>query len=213
LKIRLGILVSLLLLITFPYEGHSKAGPDEVITRLKSTYSDIKDLTADFTQKSIIIGFGEKVYKGRMYLKKPKMVRWDYSNPAKQNIFIKDEKVILYMPEEKQAIVQNLTNHPDAEPAMGLLSNIETWEEQFTVTGGDVIGNVINLTLLPKSMLLFDKALVEVDKETFYISKLTLFEKSGNMVSFNFSGIKTNSSLRDKLFDFRIPKGVEVLEY
>jgi len=62
-------------------------------------------------------------------------------------------------------------------------------------------------------MLLFDKALVEVDKETFYISKLTLFEKSGNMVSFNFSGIKTNSGLRDKLFDFRIPKGVEVLEY
>ncbi|MBI5756605.1 MAG: outer membrane lipoprotein carrier protein LolA [Nitrospirae bacterium] len=186
---------------------------DEILDRLQSTYRDVHDLTADFVQRSSIQGFEEKVFKGKLYLKKPKLARWDYTKPVKQNIFIKDEKIILYFHEQKQAIVQKASDHPDAEPAMGLLSNIEKWQDMFTIKGEDIATDFFKMELYPKAMSMVEKVVVEIEKKTSHISKLTLYEKSGNKVSFDFSGIKFNTGLKDSLFDFKIPKGVEVLEY
>lgn len=200
-------------LLSFPSLGHGSIDAEEVIDRLKSTYREIGDMTADFTQRSSIQGFEEKVFGGRLYLKKPKMVRWDYSKPEKQNIYIRGDKVILYLPGQKQAIVQNLSENPDAEPALGLLSDIERWQDLFHIKGGDETADMFRLELRPKKMPRIEKALVEIHKETFYIQRLTLFEESGNRVSFDFSNIKPNGNLKESLFDFKIPRGVEVLEY
>ena len=181
--------------------------------RLQATYKDVKDITLDFTQKSAIEGFEEKVFEGRLYLKKTEQVRWDYLRPVKQNIYISGNRVILYLPEERQAIVQTLSGHPDAEPAMGLLSNIEKWNDLFFIRGDGEEGDFFKIELRPKTMFLIEKVQVRIHKKTYYISALTLFEKSGNQVSFKFSNIKTNSGLKDSLFDFKIPKGTEILEY
>lgn len=197
----------------FPSLGHGNVNTEEVIGRLKSTYRDVRDMTADFTQRSSIQGFEEKVFGGRLYLKKPKMVRWDYSKPEKQNVFIKGEKAILYLPGQKQAIVQNLSKNPDAEPALGLLSDIEIWQDLFHIIGEKETDDTFRLELRPKKMPQIEKVLVEIYKKTFYIHKLTLFEKSGNRVSFDFFNIQFNSNLKDGLFDFKIPNGVDVLEY
>ncbi len=96
---------------------------------------------------------------------------------------------------------------------MRLLSNIEKWEELFTIKGEEESEDSFRIELRPKTMLLIERVLVDISKKTFYINGLTLFEKSGNKVSFDFSDIKMNSGLKDSLFDFKIPKGVEVLEY
>lgn len=181
--------------------------------RLQTTYKDVKDITLDFTQKSSIEGFEEKVFEGRLYLKQPEQVRWDYLRPVKQIIYISGDKVILYLPEERQAIVQTLSGHPDAEPAMGLLSNIGKWNDLFSIRGDGEEGDLFKVELRPKTMLLIEKVLVGIHKKTHYISTMTLFEKSGNSVSFHFSNIRTNSGLKDGLFDFKIPKGTEILEY
>jgi outer membrane lipoprotein carrier protein len=117
------------------------------------------------------------------------------------------------VPEQRQAIVQAISDHPDAEPAMGLLSNIEKWEDMFSIKGEDETAEGFRMELSPKTMQLVEKVLVDIDKETFYIKGMTLFEKSGNKVSFNFSKIKINNGLKDSLFDFKIPKGTEMLEY
>ena len=203
----------LLLPVLFPSPGYAGVSTQEIMGRLQTTYRDVKDITTDFTQKSSIEGFEEKIFDGRLYLKKPNQIRWDYLRPVKQNIYITGDKVILYLPEEREAIVQTLSGHPDAEPAMGLLSNIEKWNDLFSIRGDGEEGDFFKIELRPKTMLLIEKVLVDIHKETHYISRLTLFEKSGNRVSFYFSNIKTNSGLKDSLFDFNIPKGTEILEY
>ena len=199
--------------VLFPSSGYGAVSTQEIMGRLQAAYRDVKDITLDFTQKSAIEGFEEKVFEGRLYLKKTEQVRWDYLRPVKQNIYISGDKVILYLPEERQAIVQTLSGHPDAEPAMGLLTNIEKWNDLFFIRGDGEEGDFFKIELRPKTMLLIEKVLVGIHKETHYISRLTLFEKSGSRVSFYFSNIKTNSGLKDSLFDFKIPKGTEILEY
>ncbi len=197
--------------------GQGGVFPDKIMSRLQSTYNNINDFTISFTQRSSIKGFGEKVFEGKLYIKKPKMIRWDYSRPLKQNIYINGKTAILYIPDQKQAIKQDLSRHPDAEPALGLLSNIGKWQDTFIIKSDDASGENVRLVLTPKNMATVEKVVVEIDTESYLINNLTIFEKSGekggNKVSFNFSNIKTNNSLKDKLFDFTIPKGVEVLEY
>lgn len=210
--------------IPSPLWGEGKAGPernrrseggisDDILTKVQATYRDVNDLTADFVQKSYIEGFDEKVFKGKLYLKKPKLARWDYTKPVKQNIVMNGDRIILYFHEQKQAIIQKASAHPDAEPAMGLLSNIEKWQESFTIKTEDTLGDFYKVELTPKTMMTVKKVVVEIGKKTSHIERLTLFEKSGNKVSFSFSGIKFNNGIKDSLFDFKIPRGVEVLEY
>ena len=78
----------LLLPVLFPSPGYGTVSTQEIMGRLQATYRDVKDITLGFTQKSSIEGFEEKVFEGRLYLKKPKRVRWDYLRPVKQNIYI-----------------------------------------------------------------------------------------------------------------------------
>ncbi|MEK6583530.1 MAG: outer membrane lipoprotein chaperone LolA [Nitrospirota bacterium] len=214
-----GCGVLLVVVIAFmPYslwggEKGEEGTSDDILIRVQATYRDVNDLTADFVQKTYIQGFDEKVFKGKLYLKKPRMARWDYTKPVKQNIVINGDRIILYMTEQKQAIIQKASAHPDAEPAMGILSNIEKWQESFTIKSEDTTGDFFRVELTPKSMTMVKKVVVEIGKKTSHIERLTLFEKSGNKVSFSFSGIKFNNGIKDSLFDFKIPRGVEVLEY
>src|SRR3990172_10606963 len=132
-----GVLLALMIaIIPSPLWGEGKGGgvpSTDLLKRVQSTYRDVNDLTADFVQQSYIEGFDAKSFRGKLFLKKPGMVRWDYTRPVKQNIIINGDKIILYFHEQKQAIIQKASAHPDAEPAMGLLSNIEKWEESFSV--------------------------------------------------------------------------------
>lgn len=202
-----------LILVTISFQTATAASTEEIMSRLQSTYSGIGDFTVSFTQRSSFKGLGEKVFEGKLYVKKPKMIRWDYLKPAKQNIFINGERAVLYIPDQKQAIKQDLSKNPDSEPALGLLSNIGTWQDIFTIKSEDPAGAGFQMILTPKNMVTVEKVLVEIDKESYLINRLTIFENGGNKVSFNFSNIKTNSGLKDKLFDFKIPKGIGVLEY
>ena len=185
----------------------------DILKKVQATYRDVNDFTADFVQQSYIQGFDAKNFKGKLYLKKPGLVRWDYIKPVKQNIIINGDTITLYFHEQKQAIIQKVSDHPDAEPAMGLLSNIEKWEDNFSVKSAEHSSDFFRLKLTPKTMTMVKEVIVEIDKETSYIKKLSLIENSGNKVSFSFSGIKFNSGIKDSLFDFRIPKGTEVLKY
>ena len=195
-------------------EGRGEGGPSaDILKRVQSTYRDVNDFTADFVQQSHIQGFDAKNFNGKLYLKKPGLARWDYIKPVKQSIIINGETITLYFHEQKQAIIQKVSDHPDAEPAMGLLSNIEKWEDSFSVKGEEPSADFFRLKLTPKTMTMVKEVIVEIDKETSYIKKLSLIENSGNKVSFSFSGIKFNSGIKDSLFDFRIPKGTEVLKY
>src|SRR3989304_4235556 len=135
-------------------EVRGEGGPSaDILKRVQLTYRDVNDFTADFVQQSKIQGFDAKNFKGRLYLKKPGLARWDYIKPVKQNIIINGETIPLYFHEQKQAIIQKVSDHPDAEPAMGLLSNIEKWEDNFIVKSGEPSVDFFRLKLAPRTMM------------------------------------------------------------
>ena len=83
----------------------------DVVKRLQSRYERTKDLEAEFKQSTRIEGFATPITSsGRMYVKKPGLLRWDYLDPTVEEIYVTGNDVMMYVPEHKQVLVGKLTH-------------------------------------------------------------------------------------------------------
>src|SRR2546422_9390937 len=86
----------------------------DLVKKVEARYQKTTDLTAEFSQTTDIKGFAKPLHSsGRVYIKRPGKLRRDYLAPTLEQIFVDNDKVQLYIPEHKQAMigqVSKLTN-------------------------------------------------------------------------------------------------------
>jgi outer membrane lipoprotein carrier protein len=195
----------------------------DVVKQLQARYEQTKDLQADFTQKTNIEGFERPVVSsGKVYIKKPGRLRWDYLNPAKEEIYVNQDDVKVYVPEHKQVLIGKLTQMAASQAPLELLQGAAKLDESFDVeptTGKKErgVGGIRLITLIPKSkeqesMRSIQRIVVEVFPKTYFIRTVSLYEISGNVATFEFSGLKPNLGLGHDVFDFKAPPDVEVVK-
>ncbi|MFO0708072.1 MAG: outer membrane lipoprotein carrier protein LolA [Nitrospira sp.] len=194
----------------------------EVAKQLQARYEKTKDLQADFTQKTRIEGFERPVLSsGKVYIKKPGRLRWDYLDPANEQIFVSHDDVKVYVPEHKQVLVGKLTHMAASQAPLELLQGAAKLEESFEVspaTGKERgAGGLRLLSLVPKGRETdparhVQRIVVEVFPKTYFIRTVWLHEISGNVATFEFSALKPNTGLGDEVFDFKAPADVEVVK-
>lgn len=194
----------------------------EVVKQLQARYEKTKDLQADFTQKTRIEGFERPVVSsGKVYIKKPGRLRWDYLDPSNEEIYVNHDTVKVYVPEHKQVLIGKLTQMAASKAPLELLQGAAKLEESFDVepTQGQErgVGGLRLLTLIPKakeqeSTRGVQRIVVEVFPKTYFIRTVTLHEANGNVATFEFSGLKPNLGLDRDLFDFKAPPDVEVVK-
>src|SRR5688572_4161512 len=106
----------------------------EVAGALQTKYDRVRDFTADFTQ--LHVGLLKKkgsVHSGKLQVKKPGKMRWDYTAPEKQ-LFVSDGSTIyLYVPADKQVTVSPVPKQ-DATSAMMFLTGKGNIVRDFAVT-------------------------------------------------------------------------------
>ena len=78
-------------------------------------------------------------------------------------------------------------------------------------------GGLPLVTLVPKpgpheSVQSMAKVVIEVQPNTYYLKTVAIYEKSGNVSTFEFTNLKANSGLKEDLFVFKVPPGVEVVQ-
>lgn len=194
----------------------------EVVKQLQARYEKTQDLQADFSQKTKIEGFERPVTSaGKVYIKKPGRLRWDYLDPATEQIYVNQEDVKVYVPEHKQVLVGKLTQMAASKAPLELLQGAAKLDESFEVepTMGKSrgVGGIPLITLIPKakdqeSTQTLQKIIVEVFPKTYYIRTVSLHEISGNVAVFEFSNLKSNLGLGSEVFDFKTPSDVEVVK-
>ena len=193
----------------------------EVVKQLQARYEKTKDLQADFSQKTKIEGFERPVTSaGKVYIKKPGRLRWDYLDPATEQIYVNQDDVKVYVPEHKQVLIGKLTQMAASKAPLELLQGAAKLDESFHIeptmgkdrgTGGTPL-----ITLIPKakeqeSTQNLQKIIVEVFPKTYFIRTVSLHEISGNVAVFEFSNLKPNLGLGNEVFDFKTPSDVEVV--
>jgi len=213
------ILVCLSVFILF-VSGPSAQGKEpvsaspEIVKKIQDRYQSTQSLEADFTQVNHYEGFANTfTSKGRLYIKRPGKLRWDYTNPTKQQVYVYENKVWVYVPEHQQAVLSPLAQENDSQLPIHLLSWAAQLEQEFEVHLDKGTETLAALTLIPKEARGGPKKItLEIDPKTALIQKITLNEENGNTTNFTFSQIKTNQALDDKWFVFIPPKGIEIIQ-
>ncbi len=187
----------------------------DLVKKIEARYQKTTDLTAEFTQTTAVRGFAAPIKSsGRVYLKRPGKLRWDYLDPTLEQIFVDNDRVQFYIPEHKQVMNGQLSKMANSQAPLQLLQGIGRLDDHYVVTaeGTKGIGGLPVLSLrLPEGGPDEPRIVVEVDAATHYLRRVELHDVNGNVSTFVFSGVKANTGLKDDVFTFTVPKGVEVI--
>lgn len=204
-----------------PVDERALQEVQEVVKKIQGRYEKTKDLQASFTQKTKIEGFSTPVTStGRFYIKKPGRLRWDYIEPATEEIYVNKDDVKMYVPEHKQVLVGKLTYMAASQAPLQLLQGVAKLDEEFdiapTANKERGAGGIPLLSLTPKEgraepERAIQRIVIEVQPKTYFLKTIALHEVSGNIATFEFAELKPNSGLNDDLFDFKTPPDVEVV--
>lgn len=193
---------------------------DDLVEKVDTRYAQIQDLQADFTQETIFEGFSTGfTSSGRLYLKKPGLLRWDYLHPSEEQIYVDGDQVMMYVPEHQQVVKGVLTQMAASKGPLALLQGVGKLSKQFTIlesSAGSKDGELPSLTLVPKptgnESPTIKKIVLKLFPDTYLIQTITLFEMSGNISRVMFDHIQLNTGLSPGLLKFEIPPDVVVVE-
>jgi outer membrane lipoprotein carrier protein len=204
-----------------PVDEKANQEVTEIVKKVQARYEKTKDLQADFTQKTRIEGFTTPVLSsGRVYIKKPGHLRWDYREPSVEEIYVNKDDVRMYVPEHKQVLVGKLTHMAASQAPLQLLQGVAKIDEEFDVQPAGQergAGGIRRVTLIPKAGRsepdrAIQRIVIEVQPKTYFLKTIALHEVSGNVATFEFMDLKPNSGLPDDLFEFKTPPDVEVVK-
>ena len=189
---------------------------DQLINSLQAKYNKLSSLAADFTQMYNAPGQKSRRESGRLLLRKPGKMRWDYTSPETK-LFVSDGKWIYeYIPADKYASRSAIKESGDMRAPFAFLlgrgnlrrdfRRIEFASEQPVKAGHRV------LRLIPKRTQDFRELLLEVEPGTLQLARLVLIDRNNARSDFLFSNVRENAPISESQFAFSAPAGVKVVE-
>jgi len=189
----------------------------DLVRKVEARYQTTTDLTAEFSQSTDIKGFAKPLQSsGRVYIKRPGKLRWDYLAPTLEQIFVENDKIQFYIPEHKQVMVGQLSKMANSQAPFQLLQGIGRLDRHYLVTaapdGAKGSGGLPLLSLTrPDDGPDQPRIVVEVDPGSHFLRRVELHDVNGNVSTFTFSAFLANTGLKDKLFEFTVPQDAEVI--
>jgi outer membrane lipoprotein carrier protein len=189
----------------------------ELAAALQRKYDAIKDFTADFTHAYEGGVLRKRITeRGRLVVKKPGKMRWDYSVPEPKQFVSDGVKMYSYIPQDKQVVVASVPPENEAATPALFLAGKGSLARDFVAslvdTPADMPAGSRALKLVPKvRQAEYDSLVLVVDPATLAIRGLVTFDAQGGKSSFSFTNLQENTGVADKAFAFKIPRGVDVI--
>ena len=184
---------------------------------LQRKYDGIKDFSADFVHKYRGGVLKKEITEsGRLLVKKPGKMRWEYKAPEPK-LFVSDGvKVYSYIPQDKQVFVSSMPPGDQLGTPTMFLTGKGNLARDFTVSlvppqAGAAAGTRA-LKLVPKSPQRdYDWLIVEMAPDSLELRGLVTVDAQGGQSSFSFANLKEHTGMADKEFTLTIPRGVDVV--
>ncbi len=193
----------------------------ELAQALQKRIDGIRDFTADFvhTYEGGVLR-KQVVERGRLLVKKPGKMRWEYTAPEAKTFVSDGVKMYSYIPADKQVVVSPVPSNDEASTPALFLAGKGSLTRDFTASlttapaaaAGAQGGRALALKLVPKvHQQDYDEMVLVVDRDSLAFRGLVTVDAQGGKSSFSFTNLKENASLTDKDFAFKIPRGVDVV--
>jgi outer membrane lipoprotein carrier protein len=182
------------------------------LSRLQGWLDGTKDLQGRFEQTllSSALGAGPSE-SGRVYLRRPGRMRWEYTAPESKVAVLVDDRTQLYLASEKRLHVAQLSQ--DDAPLAALLAGTQPLSAVFVATPLPPEEGRTRLKLVPRSPTSgVQEIVLGLDARTSAVLRVEVLDQGGNRMGYTFSALKRNAGVADSLFRLDPPRGTEVVE-
>lgn len=152
---------------------------------------NLQSIEADFEQRIENEDGMDMFYRGKILGKAPNKVKWDYQSPLKKEVYMNNNEVMIYEPSLEQV------SHSTLKTKSDFISIVKSAKKQ---PDGSYRTNVEGV----EYTLYVDKN----DKP----ERISFIDSMGAKSVIKLSNVKLNGAMSDKVFEFSVPKGVEVVE-
>ena len=188
---------------------------ESLARKVQAFYEGTKDFSASFTQKYKYKAMARtQTSKGTVQVKKPGLMRWDYTQPY-EKLFLLDGKALwMWDPSDETVMVNRSFSSDQLSAAVTFLWGKGKLSDEFRISKANkpAYGETV-LELVPrKPQSGFTKLYFAVDPETGAVQTSVVIDSQGNENRIEFADVKTNTGVPASRFTFEVPKGATVRE-
>jgi outer membrane lipoprotein carrier protein len=208
--------VGVALAATTPVVSETSLDTAAVVSGLNEWLHGTLELECRFEQTLVSGAFGAGLREsGRLYLKRPGRIRWEYTKPEEKLAIVRDGEALLYLPEDQQLI------RGGEEWSQSLLAELlggdrqldELFEATLVATPEHGGNGDYRLRLVPRGLDDgFQEVTLDLRPPTFSIERAEVLDEAGNRMRYRFRSHRRNRGVADELFVFVPPPGTEILD-
>lgn len=190
-----------------------------IVGRSSRVYRSLSSLSADFVQLIDNPMIDSATSRGTLVQAGQDKLAMRFTDPPGEAIVIDGEKVWVYTPSTTPGQVIRMPL-PSGGPVYGY--NILAWlldrpAERYTATyvrADRLNGRTVDVVQLDPAVpdLPFDRAIIWLDKEDGLPRRLEITEHSGATRTLTLSKVRTNRTVPDDTFTFKVPSGVRIVD-
>jgi outer membrane lipoprotein carrier protein len=187
----------------------------EIIKKVEARY-DVLGFSADFFQESTLKAMDiTDTAQGRITIKRPGKMRWEYDQPEKQIIVSDGIQLWIYRPEDQQVMVGGAPDFFGDGKGASFLSDIKLMRKNFQIIMAetdDGDGHTV-LELEPISEdANIARIFISIVPETFDIVEVITYNPYGDETRIKLKNINFRETIDDAIFRFEVPPGVEIMQ-
>lgn len=186
---------------------------EKIIEQVEIRY-DVPGFTADFRQVSTIkaMAIADEA-NGKIYVRKPEMMRWEYEKPDPQVIITNAERLWIYRPQDNQVILGKAPAFLAGGKGAGFLADIRVLRRKFDITKVSADDDRYHvLKLVPRENAAdVTEILLLVDKDSYTVHQVVTYNAYGDETRITLLNPRTDELPNPALFTFTIPQGADVV--
>lgn len=187
---------------------------DEILNRVENRYSG-RSFTADFLQESSIKAMKITDFaRGKVFVKYPGQMRWEYQEPEPQIIITDGIKLWIYRPEDNQVMTGSAPAFFRDGKGASFLSDVKIIREKFNIAMDTTAEELYyRFTLFPREKTLdITEVRMAVDKTNFTIVRIVTINQYDDATHIELLNHRFDAQLDNSLFNFTVPEGVDELK-
>jgi outer membrane lipoprotein carrier protein len=189
-------------------------GLDKILKGIENRYAG-KGFSAVFFQESMLKAMQiSDTAEGRLTVKKPGKMRWEYILPDPQIIITDGKSMWIHRPADNQVMVGKAPEFFGGGKGAGFLSDIRQIRKSFRIKQQTAQNpDYLRLQLTPmKPTPDIAKIILSVGKTTYQVDQVVTYNAYGDETKITLSNYQFGKEPKDKLFTFDIPEGTDVVE-
>jgi len=204
---RHSLLVTIFLLLFCSLSAAT--APKAVYAKMQSLYGGLSSFQAGVRQTNYYSQLKKNiVYDGKIYFTPGRMLM-HFTKPQIQRLQIENGKLVLFDGMSNTILKSRI------QPEFGKMNPVEVlqlyWNKsKVSVTKEDK--SSVSVSLIPNSDPMINRLSAVIIKSSGLVQSLAYSDKSGNSVSYAFSGIKLNQGIPAGIWSFTYPKTAQILQ-